>query len=341
MSEGENDQYNTDTGDIPKAADSEYNKDSTESEPINAAEETADSRGRIGDTNTPETNLTVNSAEIAENTESAGNGETSENSENSDNSENTENTENTGEASEETESAATEHEIPPQYKQPHVRKPLTEEEEARINKYKKFKKVNGETYKRVNTFLRKHTYITAREWAIARLCADFTTRSGAEMTFIGENLPDLVPFMTDTYSPQAVNQARASFKKKVKKSGASFFYGALCGFFTADELDDILYESSEVARFLLEIEGTSVDVDDEIEVEDRITDVMRNVAEAASRIRAPKLLVDPQKNEDEDDLDDDDDFEDEDGDGEFTESAMEEMSKIIDSIAPEKTKEEK
>ena len=169
MSEGENDQYNTDTGDIPKAADSEYNKDSTESEPINAAEETADSRRTIGDTNTSETNLTVNSTEIAENTESAGNGETSENSENSDNSENTENTENTGEASEETESAATEQEIPPQYKPPHVRKPLTEEEEARINKYKKFKKVNGETYKRVNTFLRKHTYITAREWAIARL----------------------------------------------------------------------------------------------------------------------------------------------------------------------------
>ena len=338
MSEGENDQYNTDTGDIPKAADSDYNKDSTESEPINAAEETADPRGTGGDSNTPETNLSANSTEIAENTESAGNIENSD-SEIAQNTDNTQNTENTGEASEETEYAATEQENPPQYKPPHVRKPLTEEEQARINKYKKFKKVDGETYKRVNTFLRKHTYITAREWAIARLCADFTTRSGAEMTFIGENLPDLVPFMTDTYSPQAVNQARASFKKKVKKSGASFFYGALCGFFTADELDDILYESSEVARFLLEIEGTSVDVDDEIEVEDRITDVMRNVAEAASRIRAPKLLVDPQKNEDEDDLDDDDDFDDE--DGEFTESAMEDMSKIIDSIAPENTNEKK
>jgi uncharacterized protein DUF5806 len=137
----------------------------------------------------------------------------------------------------------------------------------------------------VNQFLRKHTYVTAREWAIARLCADFTTRGGAEMTFIGENLPDLVPFMTDTYSPQAVNQARSSFKRKVRKSGATFFYGALCGFFTADELDDILFESSEVARFLLEVEGTSIDIDDEIDIEDRITEVMREVAEAASMIR--------------------------------------------------------
>jgi len=94
--------------------------------------------------------------------------------------------------------------------------------------------------------------------------------------------------MTDTYSPQAVNQARNSFKRKVRKSGATFFYGALCGFFTADELDDILFESSEVARFLLEIEGTSIDIDDEIDIEDRISDVMRSVAKAASMIRQTK-----------------------------------------------------
>jgi hypothetical protein len=164
----------------------------------------------------------------------------------------------------------------------------TAKQEERINKYRKFKKVDGATYHRVNQFLRKHTHITAREWAIARLCADFSTRSGAEMTFIGENLPDLVPFMTDTYTPQAVNQARNSFKKKVRKAGATFFYGALCGFFTAEELDDILFEASEVARFLLEVEETSIDIDDELEIEDRITEVMRSVAEAAQMIRQPK-----------------------------------------------------
>lgn len=165
---------------------------------------------------------------------------------------------------------------------------LTPEERERINKYRKFKKVDGATYRRVNQFLRKHTHITAREWAIARLCTDFSTRSGAEMTFIGQNLPDLIPFMTDTYTPQAVNQARNSFKRKVRKAGATFFYGALCGFFTADELDDILFEASEVARFLLEVEDTSIDIDEEIDVEDRITEVMRSVAEAASRIRQNK-----------------------------------------------------
>ena len=153
-----------------------------------------------------------------------------------------------------------------------------------INKYKKFKKVDGATYRKVNQFLRKRTYITAREWALARLCTDFRTSGGAEMTFIGKHLPELVPFMEDTYTPQAVNQARSSFKKKVRKASATFFYGAMCGFFTTDELDDLLFEASEVARFLLEVEGTTLDIDEEIDIEDRITRVMRSVGEAAKTI---------------------------------------------------------
>jgi hypothetical protein len=153
-----------------------------------------------------------------------------------------------------------------------------------INKYRKFKKVDGGTYRKVNQFLRKRTYITAREWALARLCTDFRTAGGAEMTFIGRHLPELVPFMEDTYTPQAVNQARNAFKKKVRKSSATFFYGAMCGFFTTDELDDLLFEASEVARFLLEVEGTTLDIDEEIDIEDRITRVMRGVGEAAKTL---------------------------------------------------------
>ncbi len=42
-----------------------------------------------------------------------------------------------------------------------------------VNKYKKFKKVDGASYEKVNQFLRKHTYITAREWAIARRLLDW------------------------------------------------------------------------------------------------------------------------------------------------------------------------
>jgi len=151
-------------------------------------------------------------------------------------------------------------------------------------KYHKFQKIDGAQYDQVNTFLRKRTFITAREWAISRLCADFQTSSGAEMTYIGQNLPELVPFMKDTYSPQAVNQARVSFKQKVNKAGATFLYGAMCGFYTPEELDDLLFEASEVARFLLEIESTDIDIDTELEIEDRVTEVMKHVAQASMRL---------------------------------------------------------
>jgi hypothetical protein len=161
---------------------------------------------------------------------------------------------------------------------------MDDDSQNEINKYRKFKKVDGATYRKVNQFLRKRTYITAREWALARLCTDFRTAGGAEMTFIGKHLPELVPFMEEPYSPQAVNQARHSFKKKVRKASATFFYGAMCGFFTTDELDDLLFEASEVSRFLLEVEGTTLDIDEEIDIEDRITRVMRSVGETAKTI---------------------------------------------------------
>jgi hypothetical protein len=156
---------------------------------------------------------------------------------------------------------------------------------ADVRKYERFKKVDGATYDRVNEFLRDRTYITAREWAIARLCADFRTETGVEMTKIGENLPELVPFMTDTYTPQAVNQARSAFEDKVRMAGATFLYGAMSGFFTADELDEVMYEATEVAKFLLEVEGVDLAVEEELAGEERISSVMREVRQASEELR--------------------------------------------------------
>jgi hypothetical protein len=158
-----------------------------------------------------------------------------------------------------------------------------------VREYARFSKIDGSTYDRANEFLRDRTYITAREWAIARLCADFRTETGVEMTKIGDNLPELVPFMTDTYSPQAVNQARTSFDEKVRKAGATFLYGAMCDFYTAEELDDLMYEITEVAKFLLEVEGVELTVDEELETEERISSVMREVRESSAALRHDEL----------------------------------------------------
>ncbi|MFB6106327.1 MAG: DUF5806 family protein, partial [Halobacteriaceae archaeon] len=156
---------------------------------------------------------------------------------------------------------------------------------ADVRRYDRFQKMDTAQYDRVNEFLRDRTYITAREWAIARLCSDFRTETGVEMTKIGEHLPELVPFMTDTYTPQAVNQARASFEEKVRMAGATFLYGAMCDFFTADELDDLMYEVTEVAKFLLEVEGVDLSVEEELEAEDRISAVMREVRQSSDALR--------------------------------------------------------
>jgi len=158
-----------------------------------------------------------------------------------------------------------------------------------VRTYDRFTKIDGGTYDRANDFLRERTYVTAREWAIARLCADFRTETGVEMTKIGENLPELVPFMTDTYTPQAVNQARASFEEKVRKSGATFLYGAMSDFFTAEELDDVMYEATEVAKFLLEVEGVDLSVEEELEAEDRVSEVMREVREHSAALRHDRV----------------------------------------------------
>ncbi len=154
-----------------------------------------------------------------------------------------------------------------------------------VRKYDRFKKVDRAEYDRVNDFIRKRTYITAREWAIARLCSDFRTETGVEMTLIGENLPRLVPFMEDTYTPQAVNQARSAFEDKVKMSGSTFLYGAMSGFFTTEELDEMMYEVSETARFLLEVEGVEIGVEHETEVQDRISDAMREIQQSSRELR--------------------------------------------------------
>ena len=67
-------------------------------------------------------------------------------------------------------------------------------------------------------------------------------------------------------------------------------------------LDDILFESSEVARFLLEIEGTSLEIDDEIDIEDKISEIMRKLGESANVLLSSRRG----EAEDEDDEEDED-----------------------------------
>ena len=57
------------------------------------------------------------------------------------------------------------------------------------------------------------------------------------------------------------------------------------GFFTAEELDEMMYEVTEVAKFLLEVEGVDLSVAEELDAEDRVSEVMREVRESSEALR--------------------------------------------------------
>jgi hypothetical protein len=151
--------------------------------------------------------------------------------------------------------------------------------------YDRFAELDDVEYDRVNAFLRDYVTFTAREWAIARLCADFRTETGVEMTRIGENLPDLVPFMPQPYTRQAVYDARRSFVDKVRNAGATFLYGVSSGLLAAEEVEDVTFEATEVAKFLLEVEGATLSHDAEAAAERQVREAMAEVHDASLELR--------------------------------------------------------
>jgi len=125
------------------------------------------------------------------------------------------------------------------------------------NKYARFQKFNKSTYEQVNDTLKQRTHLTAREWVIARLCADFRAEDGkVPMTWIGEHLPELVPFMDAPYERQDVGSAEAAFKRKVARSGTTFFYAYYAGLISLDEMLDIIQEVIKNIEALKRIEGS-------------------------------------------------------------------------------------
>ena len=167
----------------------------------------------------------------------------------------------------------------------------------------RFTKIRGAEYDRVNEFLKDTTTFTAREWAIARACQDFRTPTGVPMQTVGENLPDLVPFMDDTYSGQSVSSAKYRFDEKVQKAANTMMYGALSGFYTADELDAILYEAVETAKLLIETEGGTIDLETEQRVESQLAEYMNEVRTTSREVSAKlaeESTAEPETEESED-----------------------------------------
>ncbi|MCD1294588.1 hypothetical protein CUJ83_06175 [Methanocella sp. CWC-04] len=143
-------------------------------------------------------------------------------------------------------------------------------------KYSRFQKFDKKTYEEVNDALKSKTHLTAREWAIARLCADFKDHGRSQMTWIGENLPELVPFMNEPYERQDVASAEAAFKRKVLRSGTTFFYAYYSGLISFEEMIEMVQGIIRNIEALKRTEGS--------EPGDVSTDVQVMMAETLKRI---------------------------------------------------------
>lgn len=150
---------------------------------------------------------------------------------------------------------------------------------------KPFKRLDRAEYDRVNDFIRDRTYLTAREWAVLRAGQFYQTETGLEMTALGEALPEIAGFIEEPFSPQNVNNARQRAHEKTVRAGATFLYAAMSGGFTDDEVDEIMYDATEIAKYMLEIEGADVSVDDEIRAEEDVADRLRAIRRASRELR--------------------------------------------------------
>ena len=122
--------------------------------------------------------------------------------------------------------------------------------------YRHFQKFDASAYAEVNAALKLHSLLTAREWVIARLCADLADASGrAPMSYIGGHLGELVPFMEGSYSRQDVAAARAAFRRKVERCAATFFYAYYSGLLSLDEMVEVVHSSIGHMRPLLALDG--------------------------------------------------------------------------------------
>ncbi len=154
------------------------------------------------------------------------------------------------------------------------------------NKYVRFQKFNKNSYEQVNDTLKLRTHLTAREWAIARLCADFKAEDGkTPMTWIGEHLPELVPFMDAPYERQDVASAEAAFKRKVARSGTTFFYAYYTGLISLEEMLDIIQEVIGNIEALKRVEGSEPG-DVNFEVQQMMAETLRRITEKLNDVNA-------------------------------------------------------
>lgn len=98
---------------------------------------------------------------------------------------------------------------------------------------------------------------------VSEILCDFREEGSGSipMTEVGEDLPELFPFMEKSYSASEVSNAKNRFEKKVCRAGTTFLYALKKGCFQEDKLQELI---RDIATGLEEIKGVlDEDLDDE------------------------------------------------------------------------------
>ncbi len=148
---------------------------------------------------------------------------------------------------------------------------------------KRYAHTERDEYSRIMKILKKYSMLTPRELVIARLASEFRDPLGrVEMTWIGENIHNMVPFFVGPLSRQNVAVSLSRFRKKIVRAGVTMFFPVLAGLLTENELREILENTVEGIKTLLEIEKG--DSPDEEEIINKVAEIFRFINERLSEI---------------------------------------------------------
>ncbi len=148
---------------------------------------------------------------------------------------------------------------------------------------RRYTHTDRDDYTRAMKILKKYSMLTPRELVIARLASEFRDPLGrVEMTWIGENIHNIVPFFVDPLSRQNIAVSLSRFRNKIARAGVTMFFPILAGLLTEDELREVLENTVEGIKTLLEMEKG--DSPGEEEIINKVAEIFRFINERLSEI---------------------------------------------------------
>jgi hypothetical protein len=82
------------------------------------------------------------------------------------------------------------------------------------------------------------------------------------------------------YSRQEVSNARATFKKKLERSGTTLFYSYYSGLISKEEMLEIIHNITDNMNTLLDMEDAAADGDHSEGVQNIMVDILRQINKA-------------------------------------------------------------